>query len=66
MTPSQHQTLPTSATTTLGDVLRWRAAHQHDQVAYSFLSESTSSTIDLTYGELDRRARALSALDCNS
>jgi acyl transferase domain-containing protein/acyl-CoA synthetase (AMP-forming)/AMP-acid ligase II/NADPH:quinone reductase-like Zn-dependent oxidoreductase/acyl carrier protein len=56
---SQHQTVPPSAAT-LGDVLRWRAAHQPDQAAYTFLSQSESS-IAVTYGELDRRARALGA-----
>ena len=47
---------------TLIDVLQWRALHQPEQVAYSFLEDGTVESFGLTYRELDRRARAVAAL----
>jgi acyl transferase domain-containing protein/acyl-CoA synthetase (AMP-forming)/AMP-acid ligase II/thioesterase domain-containing protein/acyl carrier protein len=40
------------------DILRYRAVHQSEKRAYTFLSEGEAVEIYLTYGELDRRARA--------
>src|ERR1041385_6235196 len=40
------------------DILRYRAAHQSEKRAYTFLSEGEAEEISITYGELDRRARA--------
>jgi acyl-CoA synthetase (AMP-forming)/AMP-acid ligase II len=47
--------------TTLVDALRWRATHQADRLGYRFLDDCESSDISLTYGDLDRRARAIAA-----
>src|SRR6476619_4138148 len=47
---------------TLVDLLRWRAAHQPDRHAYTFLQDGEAEAVDLTYRELDRRARAIGAL----
>lgn len=47
---------------TLVDVVRWRAMHQPDQVAYRWLADGEAEELPLTYGELDRRARAVGAL----
>jgi acyl-CoA synthetase (AMP-forming)/AMP-acid ligase II/acyl carrier protein len=47
---------------TLVEILRWRALHQTDQIAYTFLLNGEKEGPHLTYGELDRRARAIAAL----
>ncbi|HGY55104.1 MAG TPA: SDR family NAD(P)-dependent oxidoreductase, partial [Caldithrix abyssi] len=44
---------------TLVDLLRWRAVTQPDERAYTFLKDGEKKEIHLTYGELDRRARAV-------
>lgn len=46
---------------TLVDLLRLRARNQPDQCAYTFLVDGETEEIHLTYGELDRRARAIAA-----
>jgi amino acid adenylation domain-containing protein len=43
---------------TLIDVLRWRAIHQPDKRAYTFLPDGETE-IFLTYGMLEQRARAI-------
>jgi acyl-CoA synthetase (AMP-forming)/AMP-acid ligase II len=52
---------PSSAHSTLVDILRWRALHQPDQLAYTFLLDGETEEVNLTYAELDRRARAIAA-----
>lgn len=59
-TPSNWETIPHSST--LVDLLRWRATHQFDQSAYTFLSNGESQEAALNYGGLDRQARAIAAL----
>lgn len=44
---------------TLVDLLRHRARFQPDQRAYTFLLDGESEEAPITYGELDRRARAV-------
>src|ERR1700674_4056042 len=44
---------------TLVDILRWRALNQPDQLAYTFLQDGETEEINLTYAELDRKARAI-------
>ena len=46
---------------TLIDLLRWRALGDPGKVGYTFLADGESQEISLTYGELDRRARAIAA-----
>jgi acyl-CoA synthetase (AMP-forming)/AMP-acid ligase II/acyl carrier protein len=46
---------------TLFHVLRWRAEHQPDRRAYTYLRDGEEDAADITYGELDRRARAIAA-----
>ncbi|HEX6287553.1 MAG TPA: AMP-binding protein, partial [Herpetosiphonaceae bacterium] len=41
-------------------ILRWRASHQPDQAAYTFLADDTSAA-RLSYAELDRRACVIAA-----
>ncbi|MBC6492037.1 AMP-binding protein [Flavihumibacter stibioxidans] len=50
--------LPTS----LVDILRWRAKHQPDRLAYRYLQNGEREEIILNYVELDKRARAIGAL----
>ena len=51
-----------STVTTLVDVLRLRADRQPEQIAFTYLTAEQSEGASLTYGELDRRARAIAAL----
>jgi amino acid adenylation domain-containing protein len=46
---------------TLIDLLRWRARYQADCVAYTFLADGEAEESQLTYAELDERARAIAA-----
>jgi len=47
---------------TLVELLRWRALKQPNQRAYTFLLDGEREEVHLTYGELDRQARAIAAL----
>lgn len=42
-------------------VLRWRAANQPDQVAFTYLPNGEEEEARITYGELDNGARAIAA-----
>ena len=46
---------------TLVDVLRWRARHQPDRLAYRFLTDGESEEVSITYKELDKQARETGA-----
>ncbi|MBQ7813449.1 MAG: AMP-binding protein, partial [Thermoguttaceae bacterium] len=45
----------------LVDLVRYRASIQPDDLAFVYLADGVSSEIRLTYGELDRRCRALAS-----
>jgi acyl-CoA synthetase (AMP-forming)/AMP-acid ligase II len=47
--------------TNLVDRLRFWADHQPDQVAFYYLVDGDEQEIQITYGELDRQARAIAA-----
>jgi acyl-CoA synthetase (AMP-forming)/AMP-acid ligase II len=47
---------------TLVELLRLRALQQRDQQAFAFLLNGEDSEHSLTYGELDRRARAIGSV----
>src|SRR2546429_3065824 len=47
---------------TLVGLLRYRALYQPDRHAYTFLRQGETEEARLTYGELDRQARAIGAL----
>ncbi len=57
--PSSHQSLTDFATWI--DLLHWRAEHQPDPEALTFLDDERSQVDRLTYAGLDRRARAIAA-----
>lgn len=46
---------------TLVELLRYRALHQPQQRAFAFLEDGESESSQLTYGDLDRRARSIGA-----
>jgi acyl-CoA synthetase (AMP-forming)/AMP-acid ligase II len=50
---------PDPSFSTLVDLLRWRALRQPDRRAITFLADGAWEEAHLTYGELDRRARAI-------
>src|SRR5689334_2955537 len=53
---------PQSCTTgTLVELLRWRAEHQPDQVAHTFLGDGDAVADTLNYAQLDRHARRIAA-----
>src|SRR5215471_15242271 len=49
------QMLTAEVTSTIVDVLRWRGQHEASRCAFSFVNRGIIE--DLTYGELDQRAR---------
>jgi amino acid adenylation domain-containing protein len=52
---------PETGAATFADLLRARAAERPEQVAFTFLTDGEAEGASLTYGELDRRARAIAA-----
>lgn len=52
---------PFRESTTLIDVLHWRARHQSDDRAYTFMVDGETEGPALTYGQLGRQARAIGA-----
>ncbi len=46
---------------TLVDLLSYRALHQPEQTAYTFLRDGETEEVSLTYQELDRQAREIAA-----
>jgi amino acid adenylation domain-containing protein len=46
---------------TMIDLLRNKALHQGNRLAYTFLADGAEEKIDLTYGDLDRRSRMIGA-----
>lgn len=44
---------------TLVELVRHRAKHQRDDVAFTYLVDGEDETVEMTNGELDRRARAI-------
>lgn len=45
----------------LVELLRWRAADQADERAFTFLVDGETEAIQITYGELDHQARTIGA-----
>lgn len=61
MTEYQHPAEDNMSFSTLVDVARFRAGEQEQKTAYTFLADGAGQERHLTYGELDRRARAIAA-----
>ncbi len=55
-TPSSHY-----GCTNFVDLLRFRAEHQADDLAFTYLVDGEDEKLHVTYAELDRRARAVAA-----
>ena len=49
------------APTNFVDILRWRGEHQSDKPAFTFIENGEEKEQHLSYGELDRQARAIAA-----
>ncbi|CAG0933466.1 nonribosomal peptide synthetase DhbF [Thermoflexales bacterium] len=47
--------------TTLVELLHWRALHQPEQLAYTFLLDGEAEEVSFTYQGLDQQARAIGA-----
>jgi len=43
-------------------LLQWRAANHPERIAFTFLVDGEAQEVKLTYGELDRRARAIGSV----
>lgn len=54
-------TLTLPEVTTFVELLRWRATHQPDEIAYTFLVDGESEEVHCTYAQLDAQARAIAA-----
>ncbi|MBW4520426.1 MAG: fatty acyl-AMP ligase [Scytolyngbya sp. HA4215-MV1] len=54
-------TAPPIGTSTLVELLRWRATQQPNKHAYTFLVDGKSEGSSLTYAELDQQVRAIGA-----
>src|SRR6202049_847357 len=52
---------PSFEPSTLVEILRWRALHQPNRLAFTFLLDGESEEVHVTYGQLDRRARAIAS-----
>ena len=50
-----------SSSSTLVELLRYRAAHQPSQLAFTFLQDGETEDSSLTYRELDRLSRAIAS-----
>ncbi|HEY0734516.1 MAG TPA: amino acid adenylation domain-containing protein, partial [Herpetosiphonaceae bacterium] len=54
--------VPDAVSSSLVDIAHWRAEHQTDRLAYTFLVDGETTESTLTYGELDRKARQIAAI----
>ncbi len=63
MKQSFSQTLPShpSSLNTLLDLLQTRAGENPDRLAYRYIQDNDEDIVTITYGELDRQARAIGA-----
>ncbi|HEX5885107.1 MAG TPA: AMP-binding protein, partial [Pyrinomonadaceae bacterium] len=52
---------PNLTRSTLVELLRWRAEHQADQLAHTFLPDGDAIEKTLTYAQVDREARRIAA-----
>ena len=59
---AHRQMMPSDHFSTIIDVLQWRALHQRDQEAFTFLADGEAETESLTFGELNERAYAIGTM----
>jgi acyl-CoA synthetase (AMP-forming)/AMP-acid ligase II len=59
MTDQTHLAVLSSEPSSLVDLLRWRAERQPEERAFTFLVDGDAEGQSLTYGEIDRQARAI-------
>jgi 7-keto-8-aminopelargonate synthetase-like enzyme/acyl-CoA synthetase (AMP-forming)/AMP-acid ligase II/acyl carrier protein len=59
--PERRGEAPADSSQNLVELLRWRARHQPDQRAFTFLLDGETTAEHLTYAALDRQARTIAA-----
>src|ERR1700683_42458 len=59
---SNYEPDPTKTFTTLVEMLRWRALHQPEQRAYTYLIDGEAEGGHLTFAELDLQSRMIAAM----
>jgi len=59
---NNHEADPKNNFATLVEMLRWRAAHQPEQRAYTYLIDGETKGGHLTFAELDLQARTIAAM----
>ena len=59
--PERRGEAPANSSQNLVELLRWRAGHQPDQRAFTFLVDGEATAEHLTYAALDRQARTIAA-----
>ncbi|RPJ24187.1 MAG: fatty acyl-AMP ligase, partial [Chloroflexi bacterium] len=59
--PPRPDSISHTSSNTLVELLRSRADQHPDRLAYRFIQDSEAEIISITYGELDRQARAIGA-----
>jgi acyl-CoA synthetase (AMP-forming)/AMP-acid ligase II/acyl carrier protein len=59
--PDMNKLIPDSSTTfsTFVELLRWRSSHQPDRQIYSYLADTKTEEVRLSYIELDQKARKI-------
>ena len=58
---TSHEGQEVSGCSSFVDILRWRAKHQHDAVAFRFLLNGTDESCVMTFRQLDQDVRGLAA-----
>ncbi|MDH3716644.1 MAG: amino acid adenylation domain-containing protein, partial [Planctomycetota bacterium] len=56
-----HAIQPSVTRHTMPDIVAWRAGNQRDEIAFTFLNDAEHSQENLTFAELDSRARKVAA-----
>src|ERR1700733_2391727 len=59
---NNHDADPNNNFSTLVEMLRWRAVHQPEQRAYTYLIDGETEGGHLTFAELDLQARMVAAM----
>lgn len=57
-----YQFAQSADTSTLVSLLRWRASHQSERHAFTFLPQGEAGALHYTYAELDQQARVIGSL----
>src|SRR3712207_6602517 len=53
---------PSTTFSTFVELLRWRSSHQPDRQIYSYLADTKTEQVQLSYKDLDQKARKIASL----